>query len=472
MLHASHRGALKTRRELLQLGGLSLMGLSTQQLAALRARAADDSPLAKHRQNSCVFIFLFGGPSHIDLWDMKPRAPVEVRGEFKPMATATPGIHLCEHLPKMAAQMNKFALLRSMRHRMPVHGPACSEMYSGRPYFGPPKTDQATPEDWPSISALVTRYGRSAGKLPPAVVLPWYSQFVGQSKRIAGQTGGRMGENFNPVLLNADPGKVDFEASGFKLLEGVGAARLKSRRELLRQLEASIRQTETSFGPAAKTFKSHAETAYSMLQQRAFRQALDLQHAAPGEREAYGMTKFGQSLLLARRFVEAGVSLLTVNWDDDTKHDKVSPQWDTHHDNFKKLKNDLCPKFDQAFAAFLQDLDQRGLLETTLVVVTGEFGRTPRIGEFSQNAMTQKTGRDHWPHAFTVLLAGGGVRGGQVYGATTRDAGYVADRPISPADLAATVFRHLGIDASQRYEDHFQHVPRKVCEGRPICDLG
>ena len=183
-----------TRRQSLIAGGLSLLGLSSAELSAMRAASAAPLDAAKRRPNSCVFIFLFGGPSHIDLWDMKPDAPAEIRGEFQPVATNVPGISLCEHLPHLAMQMDKLCLLRSMTHRMNVHGPACSEIYTGREYFGPPVTDQATPQDWPSLASCVARYGTQHGGLPASIVLPLYSQFVGQDKRIAGQTGGRMGE--------------------------------------------------------------------------------------------------------------------------------------------------------------------------------------------------------------------------------------------------------------------------------------
>ncbi len=470
--HGGQRGIAINRRACLQVGGLSLLGLNSLELARLRSASANDSTTVARRYNSCVFIFLFGGPSHIDMWDMKPQASSEVRGEFRPIATNAPGIQLCEHLPNLARTMDKFALLRSMTHKMPVHGPACSEMYTGRPYPGPPTTDQATITDWPSISSLVTRYGQSAGNLPPSIVLPVYSHFIGQSKRIAGQTGGRMGENYNPVLLNVDSKAGDFEQQGFKLLPEVGQRRLAQRRELLHRLETSRGMTGNSLSSPARTFDEHADMAYSMLEQPAFRHALDLKRVPAREREPYGASQVGQSLLLARRFVEAGISLVTVNWDDETKHDKVSPMWDTHHDLFPKLKKHLCPSFDRVFPAFLRDLDDRGLLDTTLVVVTGEFGRTPKIGQFSQNAMTQKTGRDHWPHAFTVLLAGGGVRGGQVYGATTKNGAHVADNPVTPADLAATIFHHLGVDAAQHYFDQVQGIDLQVCEGRVIRGLG
>ncbi|MBC8115989.1 MAG: DUF1501 domain-containing protein, partial [Candidatus Saccharimonas sp.] len=200
--------------------------------------------------------------------------------------------------------------------------------------------------------------------------------------------------------------------------------------------------------------------------------AFDLHRESDSLRDRYGRTKFGQSLLAARRLVEAGVSLITVNWDDDSRFDKVSPHWDTHHQNFPKLRDGLCPPFDQSFSMFLEDLAARGLLDSTLVVACGEFGRSPRIGLITQNGMTEKTGRDHWPHAFTVLLAGGGVRGGQVYGATSSTGGFVADNPVTPADLSATILFHLGIDIHREYDDQFQRVPQRLGEGLPIRGLG
>ncbi len=198
----------------------------------------------------------------------------------------------------------------------------------------------------------------------------------------------------------------------------------------------------------------------------------DIRDESPQLRARYGETKFGQSLLLARRLVESGVSLVTVNWDDETRNDKVSPFWDTHNHNFAALKDRLAPRFDLSFSALVEDLAERGLLESTLLVVTGEFGRTPKIGQIVQNGMTEKTGRDHWPHAFTVLLAGGGVRGGQVYGATNKIGAFVEDRPVSPADLSATILHHLGIDFTRHYHDEFQQLPQLLSTGRVIEGLG
>jgi len=459
------------RRSCLQIGGLSLLGLTTPQLRSLQAATIAENPEQPARAKSCIFIFLFGGPSHIDLWDMKPTAPAEVRGEFSSINTATPGICVCEHLPRLAQQMDKFCLLRSMTHKMPVHGPACSEIYSGRPYFGPPVTDQAKPEDWPSISSMVSRFGHSQTGLPASVVLPWYTQFVGQDKRIAGQTGGRMGENHNPFLVQGDLREADFQVEGVQLPGDVPETRFSRRRELRKQL-SQLTADRTAAGALSEKLDVNYAGAMQLVERSQITNAFSLKHEPDKLRDSYGRTKFGQSLLMARRLVENGIPLITVNWDDDTKFDKVSPHWDTHHQNFPKLKKDLCPLFDQAFSAFLADLDQQGLLETTMVVALGEFGRTPKIGLVTQNGMTEKTGRDHWPHAFTALVAGGGVRGGQFYGATTSNGGYVADKPVTPADLSATILNHLGIDSSLTYFDEFQHIERRLSTGRVVEDLG
>jgi hypothetical protein len=459
------RGVL-TRRELLRVGGLSLLGLSQLDLPRLRAGPAPTPVVARRRRHACVFFFLFGGPSHIDLWDMKPAAPVEVRGEFRPATTRVPGVRVCEHLPGLARVLDRVCLVRSLTHHMNVHGPACSEVFSGRPYFGPPTTDQASRDDWPSLSAMAMRYGEPGAGLPPSVVLPWYLQFPGQPKRIAGQTGGRMGERHNAFLLQGDFGRADFEVPGLRLPEDLPPDRLRQRRGLLGQLQARFLE-----GPAAEALDAGYRGACALLENRAG-DVLDLRREPEAVRERYGRTAVGQSLLLARRLVEAGVSLVTVNWQDETKTDGANTCWDTHQDNFAKLKDLLCPRFDRAFPAFIEDLHDRGLLETTLVVAVGEFGRTPKLGQFTQSSNTRRTGRDHWPHAFTALLAGGGVRGGQVYGATTADGGYVHDRPVTPADLAATVLHHLGIDPARRYGDESQGLDPQLSDGRPITDLG
>lgn len=449
-----------TRRDVLRTSGWGWLGFTAPQLASLLHGASmQPSP-----HKSCVFLFLFGGPSQIDLWDMKPSAPVEIRGEFQPIATRVPGIHICEHLPRLAGQMDKLCLVRSMTHQMNVHGPACSELFSGREYFGAPTTDQATELDWPSLSSLSMRYGRPTGGLPASVVLPWYLQFPGQPRRIAGQTGGRMGERYNGLLVQGD--EAGFQVEGLELRERFPLERFAGRRQLLTQLQARSSRRAMN-APVVDSFQRHSDRAYVLLAERAG-ELLDLRRESSAVRERYGSTVVGQSLLMARRLVEAGVSMITVNWQDETKIDGVNTCWDTHQNNFPKLKNLLCPILDQALSAFLQDLSERGLLETTLVVAVGEFGRTPHLGQFSQSSNTQKSGRDHWPSAFTALLAGGGVGGGRVYGATNQHGAFVEEKPVTPADLAATMLQHVGISPTQSYVDEFQGQAHRLSIGKPL----
>lgn len=466
-----------TRREWIRVGGLSWIGLSTLHLARLRAVAASDEDQQRQarRKNSCIFIFLFGGPSHIDLWDMKPAAPLNVRGEFRPVVTRVPGIDLCEHLPLLAQQTQHMCLLRSMTHTDPVHGTACSQLITGRPHRRPGTTDTLAPDDWPSLSSLVMRYGQAGGGLPPSIVLPWYLMFPSQGRRIAGQSGGLMGEQHNAFLVEGDPSRPDFAVPGIRLPHDVPTKRLLERRFLLREIEALDQALDAD--SRVGLLSAQYQTAFSMLGGAKSASAFDIQQESESLRAKYGPHKFAQSLLLARRLIERGTSLVTVNWDDETRDEKQSPFWDTHHDNFGRLKR-LTPIFDRAFAAFLEDLHQRGLLETTLVVVVGEFGRTPKIGRIVQNGMTEKTGseirskRDHWPHAFTALLAGGGVAGGQIYGASDRLGGYVKERPVSPADLTATMLHHLGIDLSTEYFAPMFSEFYRLSVGRPVTDLG
>ncbi len=457
------------RREVLQAGALSLLGLTESQLAQLRAAEPQTPDSTKRRRNSCVFLFLFGGPSQIDLWDMKPQAPVEIRGDFSPIATNVPGVHVCEHLPRLAGQLDKLCLVRSMAHNMNVHGPACSEIFSGRPYQSAPITDQALPDDWPSLSAMTMRYGTAGSGLPSSIVLPWYLQFPGQAKPIAGQTGGRMGERHSALLVRGDSASNEFQLSGFELSESLPTERLDYRRDLLHRLRDAPFVSDIR-GKIPEAIERHRESAHSLLRSRAG-ETFDLRREPSNVRDAYGRTMVGQSLLMARRLVEAGVSLVTVNWEDETKISGTNTCWDTHEDNFNKLKTLLCPIFDQAFPTFIADLHERGLLETTLVVAIGEFGRTPRLGQFTQSSNTRKTGRDHWPGAFTAILAGGGIRGGQVYGASDRHAAFVADNPVSPADLTTTILHHLGVNPSHAYLSESQGLEHRLSEGRILREL-
>jgi hypothetical protein len=276
-----------------------------------------------------------------------------------------------------------------------------------------------------------------------------------------------MGEQFNPFLLSAGLETGEFDARELQSEDAATSVRLALRAPLLGQLDS---RSGSDMPPAAaiQRLQQHQQTAFAMLESGRIGEAVDLARESPATLERYGKSVFARSLLAARRLVEAGVPLITVNWYDDSFDDKVSPHWDQHNHIFPTLRDRMLPVFDRSLSAFLEDLHDRGLLKTTLVAASGEFGRTPRVGQFTQNAMTESTGRDHWPHAFTVLLAGGGIRGGQVFGATDQHAAQVRDNAVTPADLTATLLEHIGVDPAQQYWDPFQQQKQKLTEGRPI----
>ena len=452
-----------SRRDCLRIGALNWLGLVDSMLPSQRRSSltqADDTnrPLGKAKR--CVFIFLFGGPSHIDLWDMKPLAPANVRGIFQPIATTVPGIELSELLPHLAKEADKLCLLRSMTHGDPVHGTACSQVITGRPHRRPGTTDTLAPDDWPSLSALVNRFGRAPVGMPPSVVLPWYLMFPSQGARIAGQSGALMGEQHNAFLVDGDPSLPDFSVPGMKLPTEIPVQRLLRRKGLLQQVEATDRRLTSGIREAL--LNEQYQTAFSMVSDPRAASAFDIQSESPELRQRYGSSKFGQSLLLARRLVERGVSLVTVNWDDESRDEKQSPFWDTHHDNFGRLKR-LSAIFDQPFATFLADLHEHGLLDETLVVWTSEFGRTP----WSQNT----TGRDHNPKGYTSWMAGGGIKGGIVHGGTD-EVGYKAvDSPHYYSDLHATILHQLGLNHKKMEVQALGRTMRLVEEGGPIKEI-
>ncbi|GIT29396.1 MAG: hypothetical protein Ct9H300mP1_14420 [Planctomycetaceae bacterium] len=399
---------------------------------------------------------------------MKPGAPVEVRGEFNGISTNQPGS--ASGTPaRLSQRLDKLCLLRSMTHRMNVHGPAMSELYTGRPYPFPPITDQSRPEDWPSMSSLAMRFGQPNNGLPPSIVLPWYLQFPGQSRLIAGQTAGRMGRSHDAVLVDGDPNKDNFRVKGFELADDVSIDRLDRRRNLLSQFERSgpIR-TDRNIDVASR----HRDTlrGFDFLQQQAGR-AFNLDRETAAVRDAYGRTRIGQSLLLTRRLLEAGVPLVTVNWIDPTKIDGVNTCWDTPQTELPQAQEPVVPDVRPELPGL------PGRSRTARPARDDARRRRRGIrphaenGEVTQSNNTKSTGRDHWPHAFTAILAGGGVRGGQVYGSTTRNGGHIADKPVTPADLHATIYHHLGIDTKQTYFDEFQRVGQVLCEGRRVRDL-
>lgn len=453
-----------SRRELLRAGSVGLLGLSLPELLAGRARLAHGAAgeASFGRAKSCILLFMWGGPAHQDTWDLKPAAPVEVRGEFQPISTVVPGIQIGEHFPRLAQRVDRLAIVRSMTHTNVDHTTATHFLLTGQP--PPPSNDLA--HDWPSLGSVLARLGRGRDPLPPFVSLrpklPGdVPRFVEQSH---GQFAGWLGRAFDPLTIDDDPSLPNYRVGDFQLPAEISLARLDDRRQLRaeveRQLAAAI--DNEAFDVADR----HYRRAFELLNSAAGQQAFAIDDEPAEVRERYGLNPHGQSVLQARRLVERGVPLVTVFWPNDGIKN-VSVYWDTHSRNFIDLKERLMPVADQAFTALIDDLIERGLWDETLVVWTGEFGRTPRVGQRNSDAGAGLDGRDHWPGCFTTVLGGGGVRGGQVYGQSDRFAAYPAADPVAPVDLMATVHHLMGIAPHQTLPDA-QGRPLVVCPGEPV----
>jgi hypothetical protein len=456
-----------TRREWLRVGGLGPLTLSSL-LRGRVAAASADTPPSFGRAKSCILCFLFGAPAHQDVWDLKPDAPEEVRGEFKPIASSVPGLFLGEHIPRIARTAHRFALLRSVAHPDNTHTVAMHYMLTGRRHAQPATNPRNQPGDFPCFGAVAQylqrgrreegrianpSYGRDAERianpsyagLPAGISLNAPANQVSAANHIfPGFFAGILGSAFDPLFIAQDPSAGDFRP--FAEPRGLTPP---ARLRLLAQLDAGRRRMEEI--ARVRDFDGHYQQALSLVTSPAAHKAFDLSAEPPRLRERYGRNSFGQGLLLARRLVEAGVRLVTVNWARDDAF------WDTHSNNFRDLKQKLLPPFDLGFSALLEDLDARGLLSETLVVCLGEFGRTPKI-----NAAA---GRDHWAACNSVVLAGGGVQPGRAHGASDRSAAYPATTPISPDDLAATIYHCLGIDPRMEIQDR-EGKPWQLSAGR------
>jgi len=464
-----------TRREILRAGGLGL-GLHGMGLPGLlRARAAAATRPASAptfgRAKACILLFMWGGPAQQETWDLKPDAPAEVRGEFRPIATNVTGLMISEHFPALATRAHHLAVIRSVHHADVNHLTATHELLTGRPS---PRGEAAPlAEDWPHFGAVLARLngGRERTALPPFVQMrPTVPQgaprFVESSH---GQGAGWLGPSLNPLTLDDDPSRAGFRPEAtlgaLSLPDGLALGRLEDRRRLLEAVDAQAR----GLGRAAQVaaLDAHFARACNLLTDRRALEAFDLDREDPKTRDRYGRHPHGQTVLMARRLVEAGVPIVTVFWPNDGITN-VSVYWDTHNRNFVDLKTRLMPPADQAFSALLDDLDARGLLDSTLLVWTGEFGRTPRVGQsVVGGAGAGRDGRDHWPHCFSSVLAGAGVKGGTTFGASDRWAAYPARDPVTPADLAATVYHLLGVDPALELVDALGR-PLRLCSGDPI----
>ncbi len=438
-------GRGRTRRDFLHVGALGAVGLSLPQYA--RA-AAEGKVRPGHEKRSCILIFNLGGPSHVDLWDMKPEAPSEIRGPFKPIRTKSDAFEISELLPRHATVADRFSLVRSCRHDgAAVHDAGWQMMQTGRRFTGGIHTPHAGSvadhllgrrSDLPAFVVLPQLMGRGGGNLPN------------------GQAGGFLGKAHDPFALMADPSQPNFKVPDLLPPDQIGVARMDRRRKMRDVVDATTRAFEAS--EDARLLDDNFQAAYRLMTSSQAREAFDLSREPEAVRERYGMNRFGQCCLLARRLVESGVRFVTINT-FLTVFDEIT--WDIHGSkpftSIEGMKDIVCPMYDQAYSALIEDLHARGLLDETLVAGLAEFGRTPKVNPAG--------GRDHWPQCFTCSFAGGGVKGGRAVGASDTIGGFPAERPVGPGDVVATIFHSLGLD-------HTSHLPGPA--GRPfaLTDFG
>lgn len=451
--HARTGSRQLNRRQLLRIGGLGSLGLNLSTLLHAEALQPSSRPAAPIR--SCILIFYYGGPSHHDTWDMKPKAPREVRGEFGAIATTVPGLQIGEHMPHCARIAHRLAIVRSMHHPMTNHNAAAFATLSGRP---PLKGDLELlgndRNDPPCLGSALSYQLPARPGLPTFVALPHVMYNV---VKLPGQVAGFLGSAHEPLQVARDPNQADFHLDELELPGDVPLARLDHRESLLRLIDGQLRRADLE--AAVGGLDGYGEKAFRLLRSEPVRRAFHLDREDPRLRDRYGRTKHGQSVLLARRLVEAGVRFVTV-YDHETNGQLAN--WDAHENVFGRLKNDLLPPADRAYAALIDDLSNRGLLDSTLVIAMGEFGRTPKI---NANA-----GRDHWPYCFSVVLAGGGIRGGTVYGASDKLGAYPDFDAVTPSDLAATLFSRFGLDPVTEIRD-LTGRPYRLAEGEPLHTL-
>ncbi|MCA9175099.1 MAG: DUF1501 domain-containing protein [Planctomycetales bacterium] len=417
------------RRDLLQAGAAGAFGFGWSLPGLLAAEQA--SPQGA-KDVSLIIVFLQGGLSTIDTWDMKPEAPVEFRGEFRPIGTKVPEIQLCEHLPRLARHTDKFSLVRSFGHSNSGHGPADHFMLTGYHPAAGFNASLKPNNQRPAHGAVIARQQGPRGSTPPYVCLPKMHNAAGSAY---------LGSTAAPFVVDADPNAPNFSVPDLAPPLAVPGDRLEARRELLSTVNRFASSADAAANDRSAALNQFQAKAFDLMTSAETRQAFDITREPDAMRDAYGRHSLGQSCLMSRRLVEAGVRCVLI---DHTN-------WDTHYNNFEVLKNDLLPHLDSAMSTLLADLQDRGMLDSTLVLVTGEFGRTPRVNK--------DAGRDHWGPSCAIAMAGGGVQGGRVVGASNERAERPATTPYGPADLAATIYHCLGIDPKTVF-----HTP----EGRPV----
>ncbi|MBM3814121.1 MAG: DUF1501 domain-containing protein [Acidimicrobiia bacterium] len=459
-----------SRRELLRAGGLSLLGLSLPEFLRLQASSTSQTKITP-RAKQVIMIFLQGGPSHLDIWDPKPDAPANIRGEFSAIPTKVDGIQVSETMPMLAKVMDKVTLIRSMSYT-PVglfnHTAAMYQMMTG---WAPDKVSPSgqleppSPRDFPHMGCHIGQMLPPSGPMFPFVEMPrplQESQVIGK-----GGAAGFLGKAHDPYRLYQDPNK-EVKLDDLSMRTEVSQDRLKDRFELLKGINGSMKDLEKAVSSYA--LNEYYEKAYDLVLSGKARDAFDLAKEPGNMRERYGRHTFGQSCLMARRLIEAGTRFVQVNWPSVANGNPETDAWDTHAANFGPLKNLHCPKLDRALSALLEDMDTRGLLKETLVVVTGEFGRSPKLGVSTSGNVNSPDGRDHWPYCYTAVVAGGGMKRGVQYGASDATASAPTEKALHPAELVATIYYSLGIDPALEVLNDLKQ-PRKLVEAEPALGL-
>ena len=463
-----------SRRRMLQVGGAGMLGMSLPKILAAEAL----QPVQATRAKSVIFVFLYGGPSQLETFDMKPDAPSTIRGPFQTIASRTPGLRICEHLPRLANISNKYTVIRTVNHPQNDHN-GTHFIQTGHPL--PPAQRgsanvAATDKDWPAFGSVISYLDRQAAgtpAFPPYVYLPrLLGHFAGYD--INGQYAGWLGKGYNPMATHirkrapddnpyfrdCTDEELNFRLAGLDPRSDLTLDRLDRRHTLLQQLDGEKRRLERA--SSVTDFDSLRQQAMNMLMSKDIAKAFDIRQEPAALRDRYGRDLFGQSLLMGRRMVEAGARFVTVAWDMAVRGDDTT-SWDSHRSLTRIMKDHLLPGLDRSLAALLADLEDRGMLDETLVFVAGEMGRTPRF--LNRGA---EDGRDHWTFCFPCLFAGAGIGGGRTYGESDGHAGYPLSDPVSPADLAATIYQSLGISPELRIPDAQGRPVPLVDDGRPL----
>jgi hypothetical protein len=419
--------------------------------------AADATP-ARARADSCVLVFLNGGPSHLDMWDMKPSAPDGIRGEFKPISTSVPGIQLSEHLPKLAAHMHRATIVRSMHHSVNnAHAAAVYTSLTGHDRGDNTPAIGGGSREYPALGSVLGMLRPPQQTIVPHVCLPYITKEGAGGPPQSGFFGGLLGRAYDPLFVLKDPNAAGFAVPELTLLADVSLDRLSARQELFRAVEGHFDR-----GPGRAAYDGmdgFRRRALGLLTSAGTQQALRIGDEADTVRDAYGRNIYGQSVLLARRLIEAGTRMVTISWAPD-----ANATWDTHGSNFKKLKNTLLPQFDGAVSSLVNDFAERGLLDRTLIAVLGDFGRSPKIN-------ASDAGRDHWNYCYSLMLIGGGVKGGFVYGASDKIGAFPARDPLVPGDVIATIYHLLGIPPEYELHDQLNRPHRLVPAGSVVPSL-